>query len=29
VVSLAVRDHGFFEAVLLFPHQTSHFHFQR
>jgi len=26
MVGLAVRDHGFFETVLFFPHQTSGFH---
>lgn len=29
VVGLAIRDHRFFEAVLLFPHQASDFHCQR
>ena len=29
VVGLAICDDRFFETVLLFPHQTSRFHFQR
>ncbi len=29
MVGLAIRDHRFCEAVLLFPHQASDFHFQR
>jgi hypothetical protein len=28
VVGFAIRDHRFFETVLLFPHQTSDFHVQ-
>jgi hypothetical protein len=29
VVGLAIRDHRFFEALLLFPHQASDFHFRK
>ena len=29
MVGLTIRNHRFFEAVLLFPHQESDFHFQR
>ena len=29
MVGLTIRNHRFFGAVLLFPHQESDFHFQR
>jgi len=29
VVGFAIRDHRFFETVLLFPHQTSDFHIKK